>query len=155
MGIIIQSVQGYYNFEIGLYIKELYGIQFIGLFIWSLLALSIHTVFKIILLVFYSSVGFNRAEFLGSVGIEQIMFKFNQASPTPYSDMNGYGHFLPEYFIYRIYWLALGVALFISAYWIFPRGSYLSWKERIIVAKKRISTLNLSVFIGLLTVFSA
>ena len=49
--------------------------------------------------------------------------------------------------------LPLGVALFISAYWIFPRGSYLSWKERIIVAKKRISTLNLSVFIGLLTVF--
>ena len=154
MGIIIQSVQGYYNFEIGLYIKELYGIQFIGLFIWSLLALSIHTVFKnyfigffILLLV---SIGQN---FLGSVGIEQIMFKFNQASPTPYSDMNGYGHFLPEYFIYRIYWLALGVALFISAYWIFPRGSYLSWKERIIVAKKRISTLNLSVFIGLLTVF--
>ena len=125
MGIIIQSVQGYYNFEIGLYIKELYGIQFIGLFIWSLLALSIHTVFKnyfigffILLLV---SIGQN---FLGSVGIEQMMFKFNQASPTPYSDMNGYGHFLPEYFIYRIYWLALGVALFISAYWIFPRGSY-------------------------------
>lgn len=154
MGIIIQSVQGYYSFEIGLYLKELYGIQFIGLFIWSLLALSIHTVFKnyfigffILLLV---SIG---QSFLGSVGIEQIMFKFNQASPTPYSDMNGYGHFLPEYFIYKIYWLALGVALFISAYWIFPRGSYSSWKERIIVAKKRISTLNLSVFIGLLTVF--
>ena len=63
MGIIIQSVQGYYNFEIGLYIKELYGIQFIGLFIWSLLLFRFILFLKIILLVFYSSVGFNRAEF--------------------------------------------------------------------------------------------
>ena len=154
LGIIIQIIQGYYYFEIELYLKELLGIQFIGVFIWSLLALSIHTVFKnyfigffILLLV---SIGQN---FLGAVGIEQMIFKFNQTPPTPYSDMNGYGHFLSEYFIYRIYWLALGVALFISAYWIYPRGSYPSWKERIIVAKKRISTLNLSVFIGLLIVF--
>ena len=154
MGIIIQGVQGYYHFEIGLYIKQLFGIQFIGLFIWSLLALSIHTVFKnyfigffILLLV---SIGQN---FLGSVGIEQMMFKFNQAPPTPYSDMNGFGHFLSEYFIYRIYWLTLGVALFISAFWIFPRGSYPSWKERLVLAKKRIKVINLSTFIGLLIVF--
>ena len=154
LGIIIQSVRGYYSFEIGLYIKELYGIQFIGLFIWSLLALSIHTVFKNYFIGFFIllliSIGQN---FLGSVGIEQMMFKFNQAPPTPYSDMNGYGHFLAEYFTYKIYWLALGVALFISAFWIFPRGSYPSWKERFVIAKKRINTLNLSTIIVLLIVF--
>ena len=86
LGIIIQSVQGYYSFEIELYLKELLGIQFIGVLIWSLLALSIHTVFKNYFIGFFIllliSIGQN---FLGSVGIEQMMFKFViRCSPNSY-----------------------------------------------------------------------
>ena len=48
--------------------------------------------------------------------------------------MNGFGHFLSEYFIYRIYWLTLGVALFISAFWIFQEA-LIHLEERLVLAK--------------------
>lgn len=154
MGIGIQSFQGYYQFELDLYLYQLFGIQFIHLFIWSLFALFIHTLFKnyfvgffVLLLV---SIGLS---FSSQIGLEQLIFKFNQAPPTPYSDMNGYGHYLSAYFSYKIYWLALATALYILALWIYPRGSYPSWKERYSEAKKRILAPNLAAFTLSLVIF--
>jgi ABC-2 type transport system permease protein len=154
MGIGIQTYQGYYHFELGLYIQQLFGIQFIHLFIWSLFALFIHTLFKnyfvgffVLLLV---SIGLS---FSSQIGLEQLIFKFNQAPPTPYSDMNGYGHYLSAYFSYKLYWLALAIALYILALWLYPRGSYPSWKERFSEAKKRVHTANLTSFAVSLVLF--
>jgi ABC-2 type transport system permease protein len=45
-GIAIQSYNGYYNFEIGHYLFELYAIKFYFV-IWAFLALFIQTLFKI------------------------------------------------------------------------------------------------------------
>ena len=154
LGMAIQTYQGYYHFEIGLYLTQLFGIQFIHLFIWSLLALFIHTLFKnyfvgffILLLV---SIGLS---FSSQIGLEQMIFKFNQAPATPYSDMNGYGHYLSGYFGYKMYWLALALSLYIMTLWLFPRGSYPSWKERWQIAKQRSNSANVSIVAGLLVFF--
>lgn len=156
-GLCVQLYNGYYNFEIGLYLFDLYAISLIHVVIWGLLSIFIHSLFKnyyigfILLLII--SIGIT---FLGQIGIEQTVFKFNQAPGTAYSDMNGYGHSLAPYFVYKIYWLMLGIAFYVLAILFFRRGLPGSIKERFRNAGEAFSpnlkiifTLSLVGFLGL------
>jgi len=155
-GLGVQIYNGYYNFEIGQYLFDLYAISLIHVVIWGLLAIFIHSLFKnyyigfILLLII--SIGIN---FLGQVGIEQTVFKFNQAPGTAYSDMNGYGRSLAPYFVYKGYWLLLGIAFYTLAIVLFRRGLPGGFKERIQNAReaftpnlKAVFTLSLIGFLG-------
>tara|TARA_R110000868_G_scaffold235273_6_gene489090 strand:+ start:38991 stop:42647 length:3657 start_codon:yes stop_codon:yes gene_type:complete len=150
VGVGIQLYNGYYNLELGLYLFDLYGIQFIHLIIWALLAIFVHTWFKNYYLGFFLllliSIGIS---FLDGVGIEQAIFKYNQAPGTPYSDMNGYGSSLGLYYIYKIYWLMLGIALYIISIVFFRRGLPERFKQRWESAKKEFTPL-----LSLLLMFS-
>lgn len=156
-GLCVQIYNGYYNFEIGLYLFDLYAISLIHVVIWGLLSIFAHSFFKnyyigfILLLII--SIGIT---FLDQIGIEQTVFKFNQAPGTAYSDMNGYGVSLAPYFVYKAYWLLLGIALYVLAILFFRRGLPGSIKERIRNAGeaftsnlKIIFTLSLVGFLGI------
>ena len=147
-GILFQLYKGYYNFEIGHYIYELYVLNFIHFVIWALLTLFIQTLISnpylglFIMLVI--SIGI---PFLSFAGIEQAVFKYNQGASFSYSDMNGYGNYLPRYFVYKIYWLLCGFIFLMitSIFWV--RGLPHSFKERLSIAKSRFRGLNLIAFI--------
>lgn len=156
-GIGVQLYNGYYNFEIGQYLFDLYAITLVHVVIWALLALFVHSLFKnyyigfILLLIV--SIGIT---FLGQLGIEQTVFKFNQAPGTAYSDMNGYGRSLAPYFIYKGYWLMLGIAFYVLAIAFFRRGLPGGFKERLQNARdaftpklKGIFALSLIGFLGM------
>jgi len=156
-GILFQIYKGYYNFEIGHYLFELYGIVLINYIIWALLAIFIQTLFKNYLLGFFVllllSIGLN---FLPSIGVEQQIYQFNSDPGFDYSDMNGYGHGLKYYYLYKIYWLFLGLALFGMTLLFWTRGLGQSVKARFVDAKKRLKTqiaipmtLSLFAFIGI------
>ncbi len=156
-GLGVQLYNGYYNFEIGLYLFDLYGISLLHVVIWGLLSIFVHSLFKnyyigfILLLIV--SIGIT---FLDEIGIEQTVFKFNQAPGTAYSDMNGYGSSLAPHFIYKMYWLLLGIALYVLAILFFRRGLPGNFKERIQNAKeaftsklKLIFAISLIGFLGM------
>lgn len=159
VGISVQTISGYYNYEIGVYLFELYAISFVRVIIWGLLAIFIHTLFKNYYLGFFLllliSIGIT---FLDSLGVEQDIFKYNQGPGTAYSDMNGYGAFLPPYYIYKLYWLLLGIALYVLSIILFRRGLPESFKERITSARNAFSPNLKIVFtvslIGFLSMFS-
>ncbi|MTI87163.1 MAG: hypothetical protein FH748_04255 [Balneolaceae bacterium] len=136
-GIGVQIFNGYFNFEIGLYLFDLYAIKLIHVVIWGLLAIFVHSLFKnyylgfILLLIL--SIG---TTFFDQIGIEQDLFKFNQGPGTAYSDMNRYGSTLPQYYIYKIYWLMLGIALYISSVALFRRGLPERFRERLRQARR-------------------
>lgn len=146
-GIGIQVYNGYYDFELGLYLFDLYAITFIHVMIWGLLAIFVHTLFKNYYLGFFVllivSIGIT---FLGSVGIEQDIFKFNQGPGTSYSAMNGYGSSLGPYYIYKLYWLLLGIALYTLSVIFFRRGLPESFKERFRSARKVFSPVLKGAF---------
>lgn len=139
-GVLFQIYKGYFNFEIGHYVFELYAIRLIHFVIWALLAVFIQTLFKNYLLGFFVllliSIGLN---FLPALGVEQKIYEFNSDSGFEYSDMNGYGHGLQYYYLYKIYWLLLGIALFGFALLFWTRGVGQSAKARFIVAKTRMN----------------
>lgn len=147
VGIGVQIYNGYFNFELGLYLFDLYGIQLIHVVIWALLAIFIHTWFKNYYIGFFLllliSIGIT---FLDGIGIEQDIFKYNQAPGTPYSDMNGYGSSLGPYYVYKIYWLALGVSFYILSILFYQRGFTDRFKQRWDLAKKEFSPVLSMLF---------
>ena len=147
-GMIFQIYKGYYDFEFGHYIKELFGLRLIHFAIWALLSIFIQTLVKnqylglFILLII--SIGM---PFLSFAGIEQSIFKYNQGPGFSYSDMNGYGTSSSRYLIYKTYWLLGGLVLLILASLFWVRGLPHSFKERLSIAKTRFKGLSI---IGLL-----
>ena len=149
-GIVYQIVNGFFDFEIGHYFTELYGIRLIHCIIWALLAVFIQTLFKNYLLGFFTllilSIGMT---FLPMFGVQQTIFIFNKDSGFSYSDMNGYGHDLALYFIYKLYWLLLGILFFVLSLLFYVRGVSQSVKGRFVDAKQR---LNSKILIYLLKI---
>lgn len=139
-GILFQIYKGYFNFEIGHYLTELYGIRLIHFVIWALLAVFIQTLFKNYLLGFFVllllSIGLN---FLPAIGVEQDVFNYNSDPGFDYSDMNGYGHGLKYYYLYKIYWFLFGLVLFGLALLFWTRGVGQSVKARFADAKARMN----------------
>jgi ABC-2 type transport system permease protein len=137
-GILFQIYNGYYDFEIGHYLYELIGLSMISYIIWALLAFLIQTLITdryvglfIMILLFIG------IPLLGAAGLEQSIFKYNAGTGYAYSDMNGYGSSLNRYFLYKIYWLSLGLAFYILAYLFYFRGLPSNFKERISIANSR------------------
>ena len=150
-GILIQIYNGYYNFEIGHYLYELYVLNLIHFVIWALLALFIQTLignpYLGLFIMLVISIGI---PFLSFAGIEQAIYKYNQGSNFSYSDMNGYGASFSKYLIYKLYWLLGGLSLLVIAGLFWVRGIPNSFKERLSIAKSRfkgIAIIGFSVFL--------
>ena len=146
-GVSIQAYHGYYNFELGHYFFELYGLKLINFIVWAFLAIFIQTIFKNYLLGFFVlmilSIGI---QFLPMLGVEQSIFNFNSDSGYNYSDMNGYGNSITLYYVYKIYWALLGVSLFCLALLFWKRGIPMSAKETFTNAKKRFNASFATLF---------
>jgi hypothetical protein len=54
-----------------------------------------------------------------------------------YSDLNGYGHFLPAVFWFRLYWSAFAMLLLVLAYVLWVRGRDAGWRGRLRTAAAR------------------
>ena len=147
-GVMIQTYHGYFNFEIGHYLFELYGIKLINFVIWALLAVLIQTLFKNYLLGFFVLMLLSIAlQFLPMMGIEQSIFIFNDDPGFDYSDMDGYGSGLNKYYLYKVYWLMLGITFFCTALLFWTRGIPMSAKEKFADARKRFTPLLTSVML--------
>jgi ABC-2 type transport system permease protein len=136
-GMLFQAYKGYFNFEIGHYITELFFLDFLSFFIWALLAIFIQTLignpYLGLFIMLVISIGI---PFLSFAGVEQAIFKYNQGPGYNYSDMNGYGVIAP-YLVYKTYWILCGLTLLITSALFWVRGIPNSFAERISIAKRR------------------
>ncbi len=153
-GILIQVYNGYYKFEIGHYLFELYGLKFIHFVVWALMALFIQTLIRNPYLGLFAllviSIGI---PFLSQIGVEQSVFKYNTGSSYAFSDMNGYGSSISNYLVYKFYWLLAGNVLLIIAGLFWVRGIPHSLKERLQIAKSRFKGKTVIGFAVLLVTF--
>ena len=140
-GVLFQVYSAYYNLELGLYIKELFGLKFINYIIWAFLALMVQTLIRnpylglFVLIVL--SIGI---PLLSLAGVEQPVFKYNEGTGFDYNDMNGYGNSLGRYMLYKSYWLLAGLLLLIVTALFWVRGLPHSFNERLSIAKARFKT---------------
>ena len=71
-------------------------------------------------------------------GYNHPLYNFGSGTPVPLSDMNGFGHFLAASLTFRLYWATLAAAMLIAAAAFWPRGTGLSFGERIARARTRL-----------------
>lgn len=155
--ILIQAYSGYYNFEIGLYLKELVGLKIISIIATVALAVSVQVFFKnryfgflaMILIVLAVPLIFNAFKY------ENPMLQFNSSGDSMrYSDMNGYGHTLINFFVYKLYWVGFMLIIGTMAAAMYQRGKEVSSKARWRNARKQFTLpYKTATVIGMLFFF--
>ncbi|HXW92261.1 MAG TPA: M1 family aminopeptidase [Terriglobales bacterium] len=111
-GIVMQTVAGYYHYELLQYAKELYVIVLPQTVAFALFAMFVHTMVGNKFVGHGIAIGvFVLVPILYSFGRENSLYLYGNTPPYTYSDMNGYGHFVPAMFWSILYWFAISAFL--------------------------------------------
>ncbi len=141
-GVITQAISGYFRFEIGHYLFELFCLHFVHFLIWACAATFVYNLFRnlylgfFVLLILPSAVGI-----FGEIGkqtgwswLQSGVFKFNSVPGVdigfPFSDFFGYGTGLVYFAVFKSYWFLGGLLLLAGSLYLFRRGYVFSWRER-------------------------
>jgi hypothetical protein len=131
-GMALQALQGYFNFESHIYVKELFLIGLPTLMQFSILALFLQTVLPNKFMGHALVIGyFIVQEVLFRYGFEDTLYQFADLPSYTYSDMNGYGHFVKPIMWFTLYWMACAGALGVVTVMIARRGTDLDWRSRL------------------------
>tara|TARA_R110002012_G_scaffold263456_2_gene446445 strand:+ start:98864 stop:102397 length:3534 start_codon:yes stop_codon:yes gene_type:complete len=151
VGVLYQTFNGYFNYELGMYLTYNFTTIFPSYLMTLLLAFFIHVLVNnkflghFIVIIIY-------------VGLPVLLsLAFKTSNPlvifggTPgsfLSDLNGFGHYLYGQFWLNLYWVLLTCILATIGIVFWNRGFYSSAKERFKLAKQRFSgkTVALMLF---------
>jgi ABC-2 type transport system permease protein len=132
-----QLIRGYTHLEPGLYLSSL-ALTALGFMLIAALAVFLQVIannkflgYLLIVIFLVSRIAFAQLDF------DHHLYNYGSAPNTPYSDMNGYGHFLAGHLWFRSYWTCFAVFLMVLASLYWPRGTALAWKERTRTAAQR------------------
>ncbi len=137
--VLMQIIEGYTNFEFGLYFQSLFFVQ--GGFFYLLCVLAVFVqvlagnkwlgmlAMLVIFIVFQT---------LFSIDFQHGLYNFG-TPPAPHSDMNDYGHYWMPLAAFTAYWAFFCVLLTIAAHLFFTRGNVFGFAERADVARSRVT----------------
>ncbi|KAF1692707.1 ABC transporter permease/M1 family aminopeptidase [Pseudoxanthomonas koreensis] len=91
---------------------------------------------------------------MGMLDLDHLLYRYGSATPTPYSDMNHYGHFIGPHLLLRAYWAAFAAALLVVALLFWPRGTSLALRDRLRQARARLRGPALATLAASLLVFA-
>ena len=133
-----QLALGFTDIELPLYLKGL-GLASMTFLLMATLALflqvlSCNRFLGYLLMIVYLVASFA----MGMLDFDHLLYRYPAASRIPYSDMNGYGHFVGPHLWFRGYWTAVAVALLAVAALFWPRGTSLGWRDRLRQARSRL-----------------
>jgi len=138
-GVTIQAIKGYFHFDLGLYLRSLYGISFVLFACLCSLAVMLHVLIDQKYVGHFAMVVFLVLSLLLPVlGVEHHLVRYATVPAHPYSDMNGYGHFAAPMVWFEIYWVAVALALSVVAYLFWVRGTPQTFRERWREARARL-----------------
>lgn len=151
VGILVQTVKGYYEYEIGLYLFDLFATNILGFFFISALGIFFQTVLNSKYFAHGAMILFYVIKLsLPGLGVTDLLFYPNSAPKARYSDMNGYGHFLFGYFTFQTLWTILAVILLVVAYIYWRRGTDDSprprWHQLPIKIRRTLLGLSIAYF---------
>ncbi len=130
-GVLLQALQGYFNFELHIYLKDFFLILLPNLIQYSALALFLQTMLPNKFLGHAVFIGlFIVLTVISRYGFESTMYQFGELPAYTYSDMNGYGHFVKPVFWFTLYWSMFAGILGVAATAFTRRGADLAWGAR-------------------------
>ena len=135
-GIFYQASQGYFHFEVGLYLKELFVLRLVSFWMVCTLAMFVQSLVQqksfghFVMVLYYVLFAF-----LGKLGIEHHLFTYANAPDYTYSDMNGYGPFLRPVRWFYVYWASLAMLLALLSTLLWQRGTAAPLRARLALAR--------------------
>lgn len=131
IGVLTQTIKGYYRYDFAVYFKYLFVSQYPVMILLILLAFFIHNIVNnkflghTLMIVYF--IGRIAAS---AMGFTHHMLWYGVTPSAPYSDMNAFGHFLFPKYMLVIYWGSLGVILFAIGILLSRHGSEINFSNR-------------------------
>ena len=152
-GLLTQIFSGYFQFELGLYIRWLFGLQILDYWLLVVLALAVHVLVNhkylghFVMLLYYMF-----TLFTSQIGLEHNLAIYGSDPGVQYSALNKFGHFIGPFLWFKLYWAALALILAVGANLLWVRGTETSGAVRRQLAGQRASGLaKVALGAGLLT----
>ncbi|HJR53577.1 MAG TPA: hypothetical protein VJ982_07660, partial [Gemmatimonadota bacterium] len=140
-GLLIQALQGYTNFELGLYFRVVFGMKLLDYVILAALAMAIHVVVDhkylghILVLV-----GILAPSILRLTGlVKDNLLLYGRDPGWLYSDMNGFGPFAAPFVWFKLYWASWALLLLVGAVLFWVRGYEGGLRRRLRQARERLA----------------
>ncbi len=133
-----QMLMGYFEVEIGLYLKILFGLQLIDYLLFALLVLVVHAVVNqkhlgyLVALIVYGVIVFPSI-----VGLEHHLLIYGSGPRWAYSDLRGYGASLVPWLWFKLYWAGWALLLAVAARLLWVRGTEHGPWARLRLARRR------------------
>ena len=136
--LLLQAAMRYFEFELGLYVGVLLGLQLSEYLLFALLAVAVHVVVNhkylghlVVLLAYAFTV------FATEIGIEHNLLVYASDAGWNYSDLRGFGPFMAPFVWFKLYWAAWALLFAVAAklFWIRGKESGPAW--RIQLARRR------------------
>jgi ABC-2 type transport system permease protein len=139
-GLLIQVVQGHYDFELGLYARILFGLQLPDYLLFALLALVVHTLVNhkyvghLVLVCAYAFMALSPA-----IGIEHRLLVYGSDPGWAYSDIRGFEPFIGPWLWFKFYWSAWALLLGVVGALFWMRGAESALGSRLACARGRLT----------------
>ncbi|MBN8924407.1 MAG: hypothetical protein BGP10_08805 [Rhodanobacter sp. 68-29] len=133
-----QLAHGYTHLQPGLYLSML-SLNAIPFVLTAVLALFLQVVcnnkfmgYLLSILWLASTLAFELLHW------DDKLYNYGSSPELPYSDMNGFGHFIVGTLWFDAYWASLALAMLVVAALLWPRGAGTGWRERLHEARSRL-----------------
>ena len=152
----IQASQGYFKFEPGVYLKDLFGIKLVQYALLCVLAITVQVLVNhkylghFVMVLFYLV-----TTFMGAFGFEHKLYDYAGTPGYTYSDMYGFGHFINGIGWFDAYWSLCAVLLTMLASLFWVRGMDRTLWGRMKLARARLSRPMLGAMVLFAAVFVA
>ncbi|WP_141732927.1 ABC transporter permease/M1 family aminopeptidase [Oligoflexus tunisiensis] len=157
-GMVIQVFKGYTNFELDQVVRTLFLISYPRFLILSCFFFFVHVLVNNKYLGHTLCVAFMLVQVvvLPTLDFSQVLYLPGKVpGSVTYSDMNGYGHFLPNLHAYQLYWGLGGLIALIAAYLLWPYGTDSALSLRQKLARQRLSRPLAGVLALILVAFAS
>ncbi len=132
LGVAVQTVFGYHRYQLDVYVKSLLGMNLLTFSYMVVIALFFHYVINNRYIAYFAFVAFLILnQFIwGVFHIDTNMVKFGTIPGVTYSDMNGFGPFVPSVVWYLIYWAIFSVIVGFMIFAFYIRGKETGFGKR-------------------------
>jgi ABC-type transport system involved in multi-copper enzyme maturation permease subunit len=139
-GLLIQLFKGYFRFELGLYVRMLFGINLVEYLLICVLAMTVQVLVNhkyvghLVMVLYWMALLFS-----SQLGLEHFLYRFGETPGLTYSDMNGFGHFMAAIRWFNLYWAAGALLLAAVAHLFWVRGTDTAPGVRLRLARQRLT----------------
>ncbi len=137
-GVLVQVIRGYEDFQIGLYLKVLFGLQLTEYMLFAVLALIVHVsvnnkhIGHLVALLLYASL-----VFAPMLGINHNLLIYGASPAWSYTEMRGFGGSIGPWLWFKLYWAAWALLLVVTARLLWVRGRDDGLRARLQLARHR------------------